>query len=94
MRENNIVGVTERRQVRTTIPAENAPPLPDLVERRFNPGAPDIAWARDITCAPTGEGWLYLASTLDLTSRRLIGSAMDDTVPSIASLMRCSSRAG
>jgi putative transposase len=81
MRENDIVGVTERRKVRTTIPAEGAPPLPDLVERRFSPGAPDIAWAGDITYVPTGEGWLYLASTLDLGSRRLIGWAMDDTMP-------------
>lgn len=49
MRVNDIVGVTECRKVRTTIPAEDAPPLPDLVERRFSPGAPDVAWAGDIT---------------------------------------------
>ena len=80
MRELDIVGVTERRRVRTTIQAEDAPPLPDLVERRFAPGEPDVAWAGDITYIPTGEGWLYLASTLDLGSRRLLGWAMDDTM--------------
>ena len=80
MREHDIVGVTERRRVRTTIQAEDAPPLPDLVERRFAPGEPDVAWAGDITYIPTGEGWLYLASTLDLGSRRLLGWAMDDTM--------------
>ena len=81
MREHDIIGVTERRRVRTTIQAEDALPLPDLVEQRFDPGAPDVAWAGDITYIPTGEGWLYLASTLDLGSRRLLGWAMDDTMP-------------
>ena len=42
MRVHEIVGITEWRRVRTTIPAENAAPLPDLVERRFAPGAPDV----------------------------------------------------
>jgi len=80
MRCHDIVGITERRRVRTTIPAENAPPLPDLVERRFTPGAPDVAWCGDITYIPTDEGWCYLASVLDIGSRRLIGWAMDDNM--------------
>ncbi len=46
-------------RVRATIPAEDAPPLPDLVGRRFDPGAPDVAWVGDITYIATGEGWLY-----------------------------------
>jgi putative transposase len=80
MRDNEIVGLTERRRVRTTIPAEDAPPLPDLVERRFAPGAPDVAWAGDITYIPTDEGWLFLSSVLDLGSRRLLGWQMDDNM--------------
>ena len=80
MRLHELVGITERRRVRTTIPAEDAPPLPDLVERRFAPGEPDVAWAGDITYIPTGEGWLYLSSVLDLGSRRLIGWKMDDNM--------------
>jgi transposase InsO family protein len=81
MRANDIVGVTPRRKVRTTIPAEGAPPLPDLVERRFAPGAPDVAWCGDITYIGTGEGWLYLSSVLDLGSRRLLGWSMDEHMP-------------
>ena len=80
MRRHDVVGLTERRRVRTTIPAEDAPPLPDLVERRFAPGAPDVAWAGDITYVPTDEGWLYLSSVLDLGSRRLLGWEMDDNM--------------
>jgi len=76
MRLHGIVGVFKPAKVRTTIPAEAAPPLPDLIRRRFNPGQPDVAWVGDITYIPTGEGWLYLASVLDLGSRRLLGYSM------------------
>lgn len=78
MRSHGIVGVHKPAKVRTTIPAEDAPPLPDLIGRRFTPGRPDVAWAGDITYIPTGEGWLYLASVLDLGSRRLLGYSMAD----------------
>jgi putative transposase len=78
MRRHGIVGVHKPAKVRTTIPAEDAPPLPDLVGRRFAPGKPDVTWCGDITYIPTGEGWLYLASVLDLGSRRFLGYSMAD----------------
>jgi len=78
MRAHGIVGVHKAARVRTTIPAEDAPPLPDLIGRRFAPGRPDAAWVGDITYIPTGQGWLYLASVLDLGSRRLLGYSMAD----------------
>ncbi len=78
MRVHGIVGVHTPPRVRTTIPAEHAPPLPDLIGRLFDPGAPDVAWVGDITYIPTGEGWLYLASVLDLGSRRWLGYSMAD----------------
>lgn len=78
MRTHGIVGVHKPAKVRTTIPAEDAPPLPDLVGRLFDPGRPDVAWVGDITYIPTGEGWLYLSSVLDLGSRRWLGYSMAD----------------
>lgn len=78
MRENGIVGVFKPKKVRTTIPAEDNPPIPDLLKRKFDPGCPDAAWVGDITYIPTDEGWLYLASMLDLGSRRLLGYSMAD----------------
>ena len=66
MRLHGIVGVFKPAKVRTTIPAEENPPMPDLVGRRFAPAAPDVVWCGDITYVPTGEGWLYVASVLDL----------------------------
>jgi len=64
------------RTCRTTFPGPDGDHLPDLVGRRFAPGAPDVAWCQDITYIATREGWLYLASVLDLGSRRLLGYSM------------------
>jgi len=76
MRVHGIVGVHKPAKVRTTIRAEHDPRLPDLIRRNFTPGRPDVAWVSDITYIPTGEGWLYLATVLDLGSRRLLGYSM------------------
>ena len=78
MRAHGIVGVHKPAKVRTTIPAEDNPPMPDLIGCRFDPGKPDVAWVGDITYLATGEGWLYLASVLDLGSRRWLGYSMAD----------------
>jgi transposase InsO family protein len=76
MRLYGIVGVHKPAKVRTTIRAEHDSPLPDLLRRDFTVGRPDVAWVSDITYIPTGEGWLYLATVLDLGSRRLLGYSM------------------
>jgi len=73
---HGIVGVHKPAKVRTTIGAEENPLLPDLVGRRFMPGRPDAAWVGDITYIATGQGWLFLATVIDLGSRRLLGYAM------------------
>lgn len=78
MRLHGMAGRCRRRRCLTTIPGPDGYEIPDLVGRRFDPGAPDVAWAQDITYIPTGEGWLYLASVLDLGSRRLLGYSMAD----------------
>lgn len=74
MKAHHIAGIRPRRPKRTTIPARHKPKLPDLLNRQFAPGAPDRAWASDITYIRTGEGWLYLAVVLDVGSRRLVGT--------------------
>jgi transposase InsO family protein len=78
MRRHGMTGRFRRRRVVTTFPGPDAYVIPDLVGRRFEPGAPDVAWCQDITYVPTGEGWLFLASVLDLGSRRLLGYSMAD----------------
>ena len=78
MRLHAMAGRCIRRRVRITIPGDDGYTIPDLVSRAFSPGAPDVAWCQDITYIATGEGWLYLASVLDLGSRRLLGYSMAD----------------
>lgn len=38
--------------------------------------APGKRFVADITYLPTGEGWLYLATTIDLFNREVVGHAM------------------
>ena len=56
---------------RNTKPA----PATNLLNRQFDPGRPNQAWAGDVTFIPTLQGWLYLAIVVDLFSRRVIGWA-------------------
>jgi putative transposase len=78
MATHGIVGHRPRRRRGLTKPDTSAPPAPDLLGRLFDPDRPDVAWCGDITYIPTDEGWLYLASVLDLASRHLLGWSMGD----------------
>lgn len=78
MREANISGLVKRRRGRTTISVPGVRTAADLVERDFNPQAPDRLWTADITYIRTWEGWLYLASIIDCYSRRIVGWSMAD----------------
>jgi len=54
---------------------KTAPTFPDLVKRDFTAPAPNLRWCGDITEIPTGDGKLYLATVIDLYSRRLLAAA-------------------
>jgi putative transposase len=49
---------------------------PDRVRRQFTAPAPDVLWCGDMTEIVTDQGKLYLATVIDLFSRRLLGYAM------------------
>jgi putative transposase len=55
---------------------------PNLLRRDFEAEQPDQKWLADITFIPTQEGWLYLATILDLYSRRIVGWAMAERMTS------------
>jgi transposase InsO family protein len=57
------------------------PVAPNVLERDFKATAPNQKWLADLTYIPTDEGWLYLALVLDLFSRKLVGWAMNETMP-------------
>lgn len=75
---NGWEGETGRRKIRTTIVDRGASAASDLVGRDFNPSEPDSTGCGDITYLRTGEGWLFLATVIDLFSRRVIGWAVAD----------------
>jgi len=75
---NGWEGETGRRKVRTTIVDRGAIAATDRVKRDFNPTRPDSVWCGDITYLRTGEGWLFLATVIDLFSRRVIGWSVAD----------------
>jgi putative transposase len=70
----------------------------DLVHRTFTAVAPDVLWCGDVTQIDTDEGSLYLATTEDLFSRRMLGYAMSghhDAALVVASLrMAATTRGG
>jgi putative transposase len=71
---SSAIGPHRRRSL--TKPDSAAVPAPDLPGRLFDPDRVDVAWCGDVTWIPTSEGWLYLASVLDLASRRPLGWSM------------------
>jgi transposase InsO family protein len=80
MRVAGLQGKTPRRWRTTTIPDPGAAARPDLIGRDFDtdPAAADTRWCGDITYINTWEGWLYLATVIDLSSRRVVGWATAD----------------
>jgi putative transposase len=74
MGELGIAGICGRRKATTTTRRNpNDQLASDLVERDFTAEKPDELWVGDLTYIWTNEGWLYLASVLDVFSRRLLG---------------------
>jgi transposase InsO family protein len=79
MREAGIVGVHLRKKVTTTVPAPDTARVPDLLRRDFTTSEPNTKYVGDITYLPVGDGqFLYLATVLDLCSKRLAGWAIAD----------------
>ena len=79
MRHHGIRAIMARpRRVRTTDSRHDFPIAPNLLDRNFTATAPNRIWLADITYVETDQGWLYLATVLDLYSRKIVGWAMCD----------------
>lgn len=79
MRHFGIVGLHLRKKVRTTMCEPSCQKVPDLIGREFTAPAANQRYVGDITYLPVGEGrFLYLATVLDLASRRLVGWSIAD----------------
>jgi transposase InsO family protein len=79
MRRRGLVGRCRRRWTKTTISDPDGTAV-DLLRRAFGPGTVEVdrIYVGDITYIWTWDGWAYLATVIDLASRRVVGWALAD----------------
>ena len=74
MRKNGIQSKIRKQWKTTTKSSKDLTKIaPNLLEQNFTTKAPNLVWVSDITYIKTREGWLYLAATIDLFSRKVVG---------------------
>jgi putative transposase len=78
MRAAGLRGRHPRAWKRTTVAGQRPIDAPDLIGRDFTAEAPDTRWCGDITYVRTVDGWVHLATVIDLHSRMVVGYAVAD----------------
>ena len=81
MRHQQLKSSWRRKFVHTTDSKHDLPVAENILDRQFQPKAPNRAWAADITYIRTRQGWLYLAAVMDMFSRKIIGWTMAPNMP-------------
>ena len=76
MKEAHVEALQRRTKRSSNKVAKRLATIDNLLDRKFNVEAPNRAWVADITEIKSEEGKFYLASVLDLHSRRIVGYAM------------------
>ena len=75
MRLDGLKARAKRKYCRTTI-SDHRKASPNLLDRQFSVAAPDRVLTSDITYVATNQGWLFVATVLDLCTRKIVGLAM------------------
>ncbi len=78
MREHELVSRTVKKYKATTNSRHSLPVHENTLNQRFSTEKPNQVWVADITYVPTQEGWVYVASVMDLYSRKIIGWHADN----------------
>jgi putative transposase len=79
MRENGLRACRKTHRPRTTTPLPGVLlGVENLIARQFHAAKPNTKWLAAITYIDTDEGFLYLATVLDMCSCRIVGWAMAD----------------
>ena len=73
MKEHGLRSKTVRKYKATTNSNHDLRVYDNLLNQNFQIAEIGKVWVADITYIKTGEGWLYLATVMDLCSRRVIG---------------------
>lgn len=76
LQRQGLVAKAARKFKATTYSKHNLPVFENLLDQDFKATAPNQKWVGDITYLWTDEGWLYLATVIDLYSRQVVGWAM------------------
>lgn len=77
MSEADLICKTKKKFKATTNSKHNKSIAPNILNREFTATAPNQKWVGDITYVWTVEGWLYLATVIDLFSRKVVGWSMN-----------------
>ena len=80
MRQADLRCKTKRKFKSTTDSKHNLPIAPNLLNRNFEIDQPNFCYVGDITYVATNEGWLYVATVIDLYSRKIVGWSMADNM--------------
>ena len=80
MAERQLIARKKRRFVATTVADPAKQPAPNVLNREFSADQPNRKWVSDITLIPTDEGDLYLAATMDLWSKLIVGWAIRESM--------------
>ncbi|SHF43612.1 Integrase core domain-containing protein [Fodinibius roseus] len=80
MKKAGIASQIRPTWVSTTDSGHEFPVAPNLLERDFQAERLTRRWVSDITYLPSGEGWLYLITIMDLADRQIIGWSLADSM--------------
>lgn len=78
MKKEGLFCKTVKKFKATTNSKHNESISPNLLNRNFKVDEPNQVWVGDITYIWTDMGWLYLATVIDLFSRKVVGWLMSD----------------
>lgn len=78
MREMGLKATQKEKFMVTTDSNHDLIIYPNILNRQFSAEEPNQVWVTDITYIWTLEGWVYLASVMDLFSRKIVGWSLAD----------------
>jgi len=76
MQRNGIIARTSIRHKKAKIARNTTGFAMNILDRNFSSDEPNQKWVSDTTFIYTRQGWLYLATIIDLYSRKVIGWSM------------------